>query len=140
MTLHPRRLTSHHLSHALASSAVYYLFPAFWFSLCVTHHPWTLYPAHHLQFVAWTVAPHPSDSEPWRWGNGKMGGCDTAMPYCRVLWTFAHALAAVTEVPQLSRLYEAGRRVGRGRDEGVMASAALFALSKFMYLPSYIVM
>ena len=86
--------------------------------------------------------------------------CTPTLPYCRVLWTFAHALAAVAELPQLLRLYESGRRsVASGklvlhsekhdddlktecaeRDEGVLVYVSLVALSRFFFLPSYIAM
>ena len=71
------------------------------------------------------------------------------------MWTFAHALAAVAEVPQLVKLYRGGCKQRRqllltgeeevtsmvtGRDEGVMVYVSLVALSKFFYLPIYIAM
>jgi hypothetical protein len=69
-------------------------------------------------------------------------------------------LAAVAEIPQLLKLYNAGGKHARARrlalhdddleneakvgdiaqDEGVMAYVSLVALSKFFYLPSYISM
>ena len=77
--------------------------------------------------------------------------CTPTLPYCQVLWTFAHALVAVAEILQLLRLYEPGRRsVVNGKlvlhnekhdddlktecagcDEGVLVYVSLVALSRF---------
>ena len=161
------RVTRHRLTHSFVTTFIYYLFPAFWVSILTIRHPWFFYPSFHIQFMTWSFGPNTSSttlgSVPSVWDiDSESIECSPKLPFCRLLWAFAHLLGAVVEVPQLVKLNwalvgqksalkartddsgeEVELRVGGSNtwwDEGVVVYAVLVPLSKFLFLPSYIFM